>query len=46
MILSVAGAIDDVEFGLDDTLATLLRNHSGPNLIDSVIVSSKSDINW
>lgn len=41
-MLSVPGGIDD-ELGVeeDDTLATLLRNHSGPNLIDSVIVSSK-----
>lgn len=43
MILSVPSGIDDAELGVeeDETLATLLRNHSGPNLIDSVIVSSK-----
>lgn len=41
-MLSVVGASDDVELGLlEETFATLLRNHSGPNLIDSVIVSSK-----
>ena len=46
MILSVIGASDEVELGAveEDTLATLLRNHSGPNLIDSVIVSSKIKI--
>lgn len=42
MILSVAEAIEDDELGLVETFATLLRNHSGPNLIDSVIVSSKT----
>lgn len=43
MLFSDGGAFDGAELGPEDedTFATLLRNHSGPNLIDSVIVSSK-----
>jgi hypothetical protein len=40
-MLSEDDASGDELLLLEETLATLFRNHSGPNLIDSVIVSSK-----